>query len=192
MDPNSLAYWDERYQTGRTPWDTGIVPPEVVSLVESGQLTPGWALDLGCGTGLSSRYLVQHGFRVIGIDLAPTALKRARAAGEAESPRPHFLLATVTDLPVASESVTFALDVGCLHSIPVNVRALHVRSLARCLAPGAVYLLYAIGSQVPPHASRPGFDPPELEMFSSDFRLIETEVGAYRGQQSAWYRMVRI
>ena len=51
------------YRGGDIPWDTGVVPPEVVSLVSSGLLTSGWALDLGCGSGLSSRYLASHGFQ---------------------------------------------------------------------------------------------------------------------------------
>ena len=58
----SAAWWDARYRSGDIPWDTGIVPPEVVALVESGEPQPGWALDLGCGSGVTSRYLAHTGF----------------------------------------------------------------------------------------------------------------------------------
>ena len=70
------GWWNARYLNGDTPWDTGIVPPEVREVVESGLLTPGWALDLGCGSGLNSRYLARHGFHVIGMDLAFSPLTR--------------------------------------------------------------------------------------------------------------------
>ena len=85
----SAAWWEDRYRSGDIPWDTGVVPPEVVSLVSSGLLMPGWALDLGCGSGISSRYLAAHGFRVAGVDLAHSALARGRrsAATDARSPR---------------------------------------------------------------------------------------------------------
>ena len=37
------------------------------------------ALDFGCGAGRSTRFLRQHGFDVVGIDIAEDMLKRARA-----------------------------------------------------------------------------------------------------------------
>lgn len=39
------------YRLTRPPWDTGITPPEVVATFAEGDLPPGPALDLGCGTG---------------------------------------------------------------------------------------------------------------------------------------------
>ncbi len=40
------------YVIGFKPWDSGVPPPELVSVVEGpGALPPGRALDLGCGTG---------------------------------------------------------------------------------------------------------------------------------------------
>ncbi len=36
------------------------------------------ALDFGCGTGRSTRFLKQHGFNAIGIDISPDMLARAR------------------------------------------------------------------------------------------------------------------
>jgi SAM-dependent methyltransferase len=38
------------------------------------------ALDLGCGTGRHSRYLASKGFRVIGMDLADSSIKKAKAS----------------------------------------------------------------------------------------------------------------
>ena len=49
-------------------------------LVEGTNDTPplpaGPALDLGCGTGDSSIYLVQHGWKVTGVDFVPKALDK--------------------------------------------------------------------------------------------------------------------
>jgi hypothetical protein len=54
------AWWDARYASGDTPWDTGIVPPEVRALIGAGEVCQGWALDLGCGSGVTSRYLMNE------------------------------------------------------------------------------------------------------------------------------------
>ena len=114
----SAAWWEDRYRGGDIPWDTGVVPPEVVSLVSSGLLTSGWALDLGCGSGLSSRYLAAHDFRVVGVDLAQSALVRARRAAEANDLSAYFCRGDVSDLGFLAVQAAFALDVGCFHAVP--------------------------------------------------------------------------
>ena len=56
------------------------VGADLVDLVESGRIAPGRAVDIGCGTGATSIYLASHGFEVTGVDFAPAAIARARAA----------------------------------------------------------------------------------------------------------------
>jgi SAM-dependent methyltransferase len=46
------------------------------------------ALDFGCGTGRSTRFLVSLGFRAIGVDIAPQMIARARAIDPAGDYRP--------------------------------------------------------------------------------------------------------
>jgi methylase of polypeptide subunit release factors len=67
-------FWNVTYWFGKTPWDTGITPPELRAVVESGQVRPGRALDLGCGTGTNVLYLAQHGFDVVGVDISSRAI----------------------------------------------------------------------------------------------------------------------
>jgi len=56
-----------RYLREKTPWDTGISPPELLKyLAES---SPGHALDLGCGTGTNAITITKHGWQVVGVDL---------------------------------------------------------------------------------------------------------------------------
>lgn len=55
-----------RYWRRQTPWDTDITPPEVMEFIET--VTPGRALDLGCGTGTNAITLANHGWDVIRVD----------------------------------------------------------------------------------------------------------------------------
>jgi len=49
------VFFRAAYLFGFKPWDTGVPPPELVSVVEGNdRLVPGKALDLGCGTGTNS------------------------------------------------------------------------------------------------------------------------------------------
>ncbi|MEO6577494.1 MAG: class I SAM-dependent methyltransferase [Candidatus Limnocylindria bacterium] len=47
------------------------------------QLSPGRAIDLGCGTGANVLYLAQHGFESTGVDFSPIALRVARKRASA-------------------------------------------------------------------------------------------------------------
>ena len=55
-------FWDWLYLFKKTPWDTGLRPPEIVAMLDSGKAPIGHAFDLGCGTGTNAIYLAQRGF----------------------------------------------------------------------------------------------------------------------------------
>ena len=187
----SAAWWEDRYRGGDIPWDTGVVPPEVVSLVSSGLLTSGWALDLGCGSGLSSRYLASHGFRVIGVDLAHSALARARRAAESAALPAYFCRADVSDLRFLAVQAAFALDIGCFHAVPPDRQRAYVDSLAAHLLPGAYYLLYAFEPRPGETDGPSGIGPREIALFIPRFILRWVRHGLDRDRPSAWYLMQR-
>ncbi|GAA2158943.1 methyltransferase family protein [Humibacillus xanthopallidus] len=74
------ADWEERY-AGSPVWSGN---PNVALVAEASDLTPGRALDVGCGEGADAVWLARRGWRVTAIDVATNALDRARAAGDAE------------------------------------------------------------------------------------------------------------
>ncbi|MBR6206082.1 MAG: class I SAM-dependent methyltransferase [Oscillospiraceae bacterium] len=49
--------------------------------IGTGHVPVGTAVDLGCGTGVLCRALADTGIRVTGVDLSPSMIDRARAAG---------------------------------------------------------------------------------------------------------------
>lgn len=73
--PSAQEFWDGFY-TQHTWAEHGPVNRHLLAQVE--QLTPGRALDLGCGEGSDTIWLAEHGWTVTAVDVSDTALERAR------------------------------------------------------------------------------------------------------------------
>ena len=65
---------------------------ELVTLVESGRIKPGSAIDLGCGTGANAIYLAQHGFEVTGVDYAEAVIEKAQELAKANGVQVKFFI----------------------------------------------------------------------------------------------------
>ena len=73
--------WEERYSGDQKMW-SGNPNPQLVA--EASALTPGTALDVGCGEGGDVIWLARHGWSVTGADFSANGLARAaRHADEA-------------------------------------------------------------------------------------------------------------
>jgi SAM-dependent methyltransferase len=70
------TFWDEHYRSRRAVW-SGEPNPQLVDEVSG--LTPGTALDVGCGEGADAIWLAQRGWRVTAADISSVALERAQA-----------------------------------------------------------------------------------------------------------------
>ena len=189
---NRLRFWWS-YFFGKTRWDTGIVPPEIVALAD--RLPAGRALDLGCGTGTSSLYLAQRGWRVTGIDFIPAAARRARQKARAANLHRQIDLhvADVTRLDFLTGPFDLAIDVGCLHSLTSAQQQAYAANLARLTRPGAAYALYAFT----PHTRsgrRVGLTPDDVTRCFAPAFIIESVVQGQDqgdGPASAWYTLRR-
>jgi trans-aconitate methyltransferase len=69
--------WEFRYQESPKRW-SGNPNATLVDVVAP--LTPGRAVDLGCGEGADAIWLARQGWTVLGVDISPTAVTRARGA----------------------------------------------------------------------------------------------------------------
>ncbi|MEM0969355.1 MAG: methyltransferase [Verrucomicrobiota bacterium] len=72
--------WDHCYQQGKTPWEKGEPSPPLLAYLKRDALAAASLLVPGCGWGHDVRAIA--GFlpetRVVGLDISPTALERAR------------------------------------------------------------------------------------------------------------------
>ncbi len=207
MGTDLRAHWDERYRSGQTPWDTGITPPEVQRFWTDAELPrPGaYALDIGCGSGLNTLFLARQGLCAIGVDLSGRALmlahRRLRASVSDDSlpqtGKAVFVQADVSRLPVGPIGAVYALDIGCLHSLPDARRPLYARGIWRALCPGGYYHVYAFDrDKISAGSSNArGMDDGEVAALFGDALQIVTEergIPSERSRsssvrQSRWY-----
>ena len=140
VDATSEEIWDQRYQSSSTLW-SGQVNPHLVS--EASELSPGSALDVGCGEGADAIWLAQRGWRVTAVDVSTVALKRAAAHAleiSAEvAQRITWLHADLTQWVPAPAS--FDLVSSQFLHLPKDQRDLLHRRLAESVAPGGTLLV---------------------------------------------------
>jgi SAM-dependent methyltransferase len=191
--------WDASY-TGQTPapWDIGRPQPAFVRLADQGLLA-GRVLDSGCGTGENALLAASRGAEVIGIDVAPTAIARARAKAANRGLAVRFEVADALDLSPKGLDVDTVIDSGVFHVFDDHDRARYVASLAAVLRPGGTCYLMCFSDRQPGdwgprrvradelrHAFREGW---AVESISADAFEINPLDGATQAQ--AWLAVLR-
>ena len=146
--------WNERYQIGDVPWDTGQPSSELQRVLQTHAILPCRALDLGSGTGTNSVWLAQQGFDATGLDIAPLAIDRAQARAIAAGVGAKFVVADVLAPPDLGEPFGFFFDRGCYHAIRRQNPRGFAPAVASLLAPGAFGLVLA-GNAREPHEQGP-------------------------------------
>jgi SAM-dependent methyltransferase len=174
----------ELFYFRRPPWDTGISPPELMAFLDSH--LPGRALDLGCGTGTNAITLAEHGWQVTGVDFVGRAVRAARRKAKQAGVKVDFRRGDVTWLDVMMDPFELVLDIGCLHSLTSQQKAVYIDNLGRLLSPQGTFLLYGFIGQAD-NGQKSGLTPGDLELLSSRLRLVQRVDGAEGGQRaSAW------
>jgi SAM-dependent methyltransferase len=98
-------------------------------------LPPGRILDAACGTGRHSVWLAAQGHEVVGVDLSPDMLAKARA----KLPPARFELGDLAALPLPDGSVDAAVCALALVHLPDLGPAL--AELARVVRPGGLIVI---------------------------------------------------
>lgn len=172
---SDLSWVYDLLYRGGAPWDMEKPRPELVQMVESGQLEPCRAIDLGCGTGDNVIYLAQHGFDAVGVDLSPRAIAQARDKARTAGVSPTFVVGDVTDIKEVAGPFDLVVDYGCLGCvIGMPAREKYAKTLSRLTRSGAIFILLNF-AQNPDRSFSPVpnvLQPGEVEhLFGQDFEV---------------------
>ncbi|MEC3982172.1 SAM-dependent methyltransferase [Amycolatopsis sp. H20-H5] len=130
-------YWDERYGSRTAVW-SGRPNPQLVA--ETADLTPGKALDVGCGEGGDALWLASNGWQVTGVDFSAAGLRRAadQAGPLGLAERIQWVRADLTDWTPAEQ---FDLISAQFMHLPAAQREALFARLADAVTPGGTLLI---------------------------------------------------
>lgn len=133
--------WDASYLSGPPPWEIGGPQPAIVRLAAAGNFA-GPVLDAGCGTGENALHVASLGWSVVGVDVAETALAKARAKAIQNGIDIEFVTADAFHLESLGRAFRTVLDCGLFHTFNADERSRYAASLASVIAhDGTLFVL---------------------------------------------------
>ena len=143
----SVAFWQERFESGSTPWDRGEPNPALAPLLARGIMPAGArVLVPGCGAGHEVALLAAAGYRTIAVDYAPAAVELTRArltqAGLQAEVIEADLLAWAPAAPLDA-----VWDQACLAALHPDLWIAYAQRLASWLAPDGTLMLMAVQAE---------------------------------------------
>lgn len=140
--------WENEYQSpqlvtkGEEPQNDVLRLLRLLKKKQSLELSGLKILDLGSGTGRNGNYLAGLGNEVIGVEIAPTAVKIARERAKALGAKAEYFEQSMAErLPVDDRSVDLTLDITSSNSLLASEREAYFAELNRTLKPGAFLIL---------------------------------------------------
>jgi len=96
-------------------------------------------LDLGCGTGAFTAVLRRFNLDLVGIDISPISIERAKATAKEE----RYVVGDITKTGLPSDGQDIVVYSGVLHHFPTQAeRARVLNEGMRLLAPGGTLFSY--------------------------------------------------
>jgi SAM-dependent methyltransferase len=146
--------WDSSYHDGPAPWDIDGPQPAVVRLASAGGFA-GAVLDAGCGSGENTLHIASSGLPVLGVDVAETALARARQKAQDRGIEATFATADALRLDQLGRRFQTVFDCGLFHAFDNDERPEYAASLAAVTEPGGTVYVLCFSDQGPDTGPHP-------------------------------------
>jgi SAM-dependent methyltransferase len=169
-DPAVREEWDTRYAEREQLWSgrpNGALEAEVAGL------TPGRALDVGCGEGADAVWLARAGWEVTAIEVSGVALERAARHARDAGVTVRWVHAALTEagLPPASFDLVSAQYPALLRTPDAAAE----RALLAAVAPGGVLLVVHHAGMETRHEHDGDFDPADYVWPSMIAALLDDD-----------------
>lgn len=152
------AYWERHYAEQERHRGHGRHGASPSLLDHATEVSPGTALDAGCGEGTDTLWLASRGWRVTAVDVSPIAVDRARQRAVAEQPGVADRIEwVVADLTTWRPAGSFDLVSAQFVHLPAAATAAFYRQLVASVAPGGSLLV--AGHDPSHHRTAGGHDP---------------------------------
>jgi SAM-dependent methyltransferase len=151
------AEWDARYRERDGAMWSGRPNGRLVAEVAA--LTPGRALDVGCGEGADAIWLAQRGWTVTAIDISEVAMCRAREASHPAGASVEWICGDALQTPFGTGS--FDLVSMQYPALPKAAGEAAVRRLLDTVRPGGLLLAvyHDLDDEHREHMKSQGVDP---------------------------------
>jgi SAM-dependent methyltransferase len=151
------AQWDARYSERDGAMWSGRPNGRLVA--EVANLTPGRALDVGCGEGADAIWLARRGWTVTAIDISDLAICRAREAAEQAGATVECVCGDALQTPFPARS--FDLVSMQYPALPKAAGEPAVRTLLEAVRPGGLLLAvyHDLDDEHREHMKSRGVDP---------------------------------
>ncbi len=179
----NITNWDQAYQENFTPWDKGLPAPPLAEWLDHNTLT-GRVLVPGCGVGHDVAHLVARGIDAHGLDIAPTAVARAKAHYPELAERFNC-----ADLFEFRGEYDVIVEHTCLCALPPEWRTKYRDAVAGLLKPGGLLIgVFFINPEMDPGETGPPFGITQDELgalFDPRFEVLESCIPAkaYPGRE---------
>lgn len=163
------AEWDARYTEGDGAKWSGRPNGRLVA--EVGGLTPGRALDVGCGEGADAIWLAKRGWTVTAVDISSVAIGRAREAADRASAVVEWVTGDVLEISLPARS--FDLVSLQYPALPNASGEQAVRTLLETVSAGGLMLAvyHDLDDEHREHMKSRGVDPSDY-VGADDLRLL--------------------
>jgi SAM-dependent methyltransferase len=158
-----MTDWEQCYLDGQTPWDKNAPSPPLVQWVQRARPS-GRALVPGCGAGHDVAMLAAAGVDAIGLDIAPSAIARAKNAYPEHAAR--FVLGDLFATPSGWHgSFDLLFEHTCLCALPPSMRLDYEKAAHQLLHPGGLLVgIWFINPEMDPGETGPPFGIPVDEL----------------------------
>ena len=167
------AEWDARYSERDGARWSGRPNGRLVA--EVADLTPGRALDVGCGEGADAIWLARRGWTVTAIEISDVAIRRAREAAELAGAAVEWVCGDA--LQTAFPPRSFDLVSMQYPALPKAAGEAVVRTLLDTLRPGGLLLAvyHDLDDEHREHMKSRGVDPADYVGADDLGRLLGAE-----------------